>query len=137
MFSGNRVPLATVPDHHHHWTVEEANAALGYVGAKIDRLRTLVATMESPEAEQAYATAGVESGGGWPGRGPASAAVEVALIAQTLERLDIVIRDLDRGLIDFPSMRDGHQVYLCWLRDESRVSHWHDPAAGFGGRQPL
>jgi hypothetical protein len=126
-----------VPQHHRHWTVAEANAAIGYLGEKIDRLRTLIARMERPEAERGYATAGVEAGGGWPGREPAAAAVEVALIMQTLERLDIVIRDLDRGLIDFPAMRDGVEIYLCWLRDEPRVSHWHDPAAGFAGRQPL
>jgi Uncharacterized conserved protein (DUF2203) len=126
-----------VPEHHRHWTVEEANAALGYVGMKIDRLRELIALMEAPEAERGYAVAGVESGGGWPGREPAAAAVEVALIMQVLERLDIVIRDLDRGLIDFPSLRGGEEVYLCWLRDEPRVTHWHDPAGGFAGRRPL
>ena len=115
----------------------EANAALGYVGAKVDRLRELIARMEEPDLEEGYAIAGVEAGGGWPGREAASTALEVALELQLFERLDIVIRDLDRGLIDFPSLRDGDEVYLCWLREEPAVSHWHDGATGFAGRQPL
>jgi hypothetical protein len=126
-----------VHQHHHHWTVDEANAALAYVGAKVDRLRELIARMEEPDLEEGYAIAGVESGGGWPGREAASTALEVALVLQLFERLDIVIRDLDRGLIDFPSLRSGDEVYLCWLRDEPAVAHWHDGATGFTGRQPL
>ena len=54
--------------HHHHWTVAEANAALPYVGERLDRLRALIVRMEQPDMEEAYAIAGVESGGGWPGR---------------------------------------------------------------------
>jgi len=124
--------------HHHHWTVDEANAALPYVGSKVDRLRELIARMEQPDLEEGYAIAGVEAGGGWPGRAAAATAVEVALVLGMFDRLDIVIRDLDRGLIDFPSLRGGEEVYLCWLRDdEVRVGHWHDPATGFAGRQPL
>jgi hypothetical protein len=123
--------------HRHHWTVDEANSALGFVGAKVDRLRTLVERMQRPEAVDAYAVAGVETGGGWPGRDAAQDAVEVALTLQMLSRLDIVVRDLARGLIDFPSLRGGEEVYLCWLREEPRVEHWHDPAAGFAGRRPL
>ena len=49
----------------------------------------------------------------------------------------IIVQDLGRGLVDFPSHREGREIYLCWLRGEERVSHWHDTDAGFGGRQPL
>jgi hypothetical protein len=51
--------------------------------------------------------------------------------------LGIEIKDLDRGLVDFPSLRDGRVVYLCWLVSEPTVSYWHDVDAGFRGRQPL
>jgi hypothetical protein len=50
---------------------------------------------------------------------------------------DIVLRDIDRGLVDFPTIRDGREVYLCWQLGEESVSHWHDLESGFGGRQPL
>ena len=49
----------------------------------------------------------------------------------------IIVKDLGRGLVDFPSYREGRGVYLCWLRGEDRISHWHETDAGFGGRQPL
>ena len=44
-----------------------------------------------------------------------------------LEAVDVVLRDVDRGLIDFPSMRDGEEVYLCWLVDEREIGYWHEP----------
>jgi hypothetical protein len=48
-----------------------------------------------------------------------------------------VVRDIGRGLIDFPSIRDGEEVYLCWELTEDRVSWWHELDAGYPGRQPL
>jgi len=76
-------------------------------------------------------------GGAWPGRTHAEPAVEVVLTLDQLERLDVVIRDLDAGLVDFPALRGGEEVYLCWLVDEPEVRHWHAPGAGFPGRRPL
>jgi len=49
----------------------------------------------------------------------------------------ILVRDLGRGLVDFPSRRDGREVYLCWLRGEERIDYWHETNVGFTGRQPL
>jgi hypothetical protein len=64
--------------------------------------------------------------------------VELSRAAGELEAVDIVLRDVDRGLIDFPAMRDGAEVYLCWLIDEEEsIRFWHDPDAGFAGRRPL
>jgi hypothetical protein len=49
----------------------------------------------------------------------------------------ILVRDLGRGLVDFPSRREEREVYLCWLRGEERIDYWHETNVGFGGRQPL
>ena len=52
--------------------------------------------------------------------------------------MEIVLRDLERGLVVFPSMREGREVYLCWVeREEDEIAYWHDLEAGFAGRQPL
>jgi hypothetical protein len=54
-----------------------------------------------------------------------------------IEELDIEVKDLDTGLVDFFSLREGRIVYLCWAVDEPTVAYWHEINAGFGGRQPL
>ena len=49
----------------------------------------------------------------------------------------IVVRDIEQGLIDFPGLRGGRQIYLCWRLGEDAVNFWHDRETGFAGRQPL
>jgi hypothetical protein len=49
----------------------------------------------------------------------------------------IILRDAESGLIDFPSRRDGQDVFLCWRLGEERVEFWHGPESGFTGRRPL
>jgi hypothetical protein len=64
--------------------------------------------------------------------------LELREAAASLRELDIVLRDLDRGLIDFPSLRDGDEVYLCWVQtEEDAIRFWHDVDAGYAGRQAL
>ena len=65
-------------------------------------------------------------------------------LAQNLERLvqqvddeGIIVRDLGRGLVDFPAVREGREVYLCWTVDEAEISYWHEMNDGYTGRQPL
>ncbi|MGH2721992.1 MAG: DUF2203 domain-containing protein [Actinomycetota bacterium] len=49
----------------------------------------------------------------------------------------IQLKDLERGLVDFPSVRDGRPVLLCWLLGEPSVDFWHELSTGFAGRRPL
>jgi len=56
---------------------------------------------------------------------------------ETLQGLGIQVKDPARGLIDFPSERDGEIVELCWLHGEPAVSHWHRIGEGFAGRRPI
>jgi len=119
--------------HERHWTREQANALLPIVGATVRRLRDsrrrLLEREVSIDAEA--------SGGAWPGLEHARDSVAMALGLERLELLDIVVRDLERGLVDFPAVIDGREVYLCWLLDEPAVDHWHAIEAGFAGRRPL
>lgn len=68
-----------------------------------------------------------------------SATVErqIARVARAISELGIVIKDLDSGLIDFPALRDGRAIYLCWRLGEPRIAWWHEITAGFSGRMPL
>jgi hypothetical protein len=54
-----------------------------------------------------------------------------------LQALGVVVKDLDRGLIDFPHRREGREVYLCWEYGEERIDYWHETDSGYSGRQPL
>jgi hypothetical protein len=62
---------------------------------------------------------------------------KIQAAVRTIEGWGLQLKDINTGLIDFLSKRDGREVYLCWRYDEPRVAHWHDLDAGFAGRQPL
>ncbi len=56
---------------------------------------------------------------------------------QRIHALGCVLKDINQGLVDFPSRREGRQVFLCWKHGEEQVGFWHDAESGFAGRQPL
>lgn len=66
-----------------------------------------------------------------------SAAKELRAGFGELEGAGVELKDLDAGLLDFPSLRDGRVVYLCWLVSEPTIAFWHELDGGFAGRQPL
>ena len=49
----------------------------------------------------------------------------------------IIVRDVATGLVDFPSQREGREVFLCWIRGEEPIDFWHETNRGFAHRQPL
>jgi len=61
----------------------------------------------------------------------------VARAVEGLQRLGLLVKDLDRGLVDFPALREGLEVYLCWIDGEADIEFWHDLDAGYAGRQAL
>ncbi len=62
---------------------------------------------------------------------------EADAILATIVDIGCEIKDIEQGLVDFPSERQGRTVYLCWKLGEDRIEYWHELSAGFGGRQPL
>lgn len=54
-----------------------------------------------------------------------------------IKEMGVILKDADKGLCDFPYMRNGRVVYLCWHLGEDSIAYWHDIEAGFGGREPL
>jgi hypothetical protein len=123
--------------HSRHYTLEEANAALGWVQDAIASLRTAREGLSDEEAREALAEAGPQNGGGDPGRVVSEAFLQLRDALAQLQDAEIVLRDLDRGLVDFPALRDDREVYLCWLEGEDEIGYWHDLEAGFAGREPL
>ena len=123
--------------HARHYTVEEASELLPRLAGIIERMRVARNQLGDREARDALSEAGPTNGGGIPGRTVSQGFLELRDSMIELRELEVVLRDLDRALLDFPSLRDGREVYLCWQEGEDAIRFWHEPDAGFGGRQPL
>jgi hypothetical protein len=54
-----------------------------------------------------------------------------------IDELGITLREIETGLVDFPALVSGRQVWLCWRLGEGDVEWWHELSEGFGGRRPL
>jgi hypothetical protein len=125
--------------HERHYTIEQANAARGWVTERVQWIREARARLVAlgVRAGEAVAALDPQAGGSYPGREVARSLVELSRAIGELEAVGIILRDVDRGLVDFPAIRDGEEIYLCWLLDEAEIAFWHEPDAGFAGRQPL
>ena len=122
------------------FTVEEANSLLPSVKAIVKAIQRSHRRLISLEKAARHAAEGAELGGGGmtDGMHYAQLLVDLSLPTGQLEALGIQLKDYRQGLIDFPSMRDGRVVLLCWKADEGeQLEWWHDIEAGFAGRQPL
>jgi hypothetical protein len=122
------------------FSVEEANALIPTVRSILLRIQRTHRRVLSYREAAARAAEGAEQGGGGMTDGPqyVSLLIELFASAGELEVLGVQLKDQARGLIDFPSLRDGRVVLLCWLLGEGdQVEWWHDVEAGFAGRQPL
>jgi len=62
---------------------------------------------------------------------------EMETLIHRIQAMGVVIKDINAGLVDFPALREGREVYLCWRYGEEAVQFWHDLDAGFAGRQPV
>ena len=121
-----------------YFTVDEANALLprlttllhGMIAAR-ERIITDRPNWE-PVLEKAHT-----NGGGERAQKLYQDSSTIQTLLGEINEWGILIKDLDTGLVDFPHLRDGREVYLCWRMDEPRVAYWHDVDTGFAGRQPL
>jgi hypothetical protein len=128
-----------------YFTPTEANELLGTVRPLVDEMvahRRALAQAATRRAELSRLVAG--NGGGVDADDFASldeeatrAAAEIARLVSRIQGLGILVKDLDRGLVDFPAMRGDEEVLLCWELGEDEVGFWHGLEEGFAGRKPL
>ncbi len=123
--------------HTRHYTLEQATAALPWVQERIERLRSAREGLNDEEARAALSEAGPGNGGGGAGRVVSDAIMQMRSALLELQEMEVVLRDLERGLVDFPSLREGREVYLCWEEGEEEIGFWHELDAGHAGRQSL
>jgi hypothetical protein len=123
------------PAEGRRFDLAEANAMLPGLRESLDRMRQARGVILRSGERVKEASAG--DGGGTEANEYREAA---DLLRREVERLSeegIILRDVESGLVDFPSEREGRTVYLCWRLGEDRIRFWHDPESGFAGRRPL
>jgi hypothetical protein len=125
-----------------YFTIEQANSTLPLVRRIVGDLLQLHprwrAAVVAFETEQAAVTALGETDAARLARLEAGRlAGEIEACLEELEQVGCVFKGFDAGLVDFPSVLEGRDVYLCWQFDEPSVEHWHELDGGFAGRHPL
>ena len=122
---------------HKHYTREEARALLPQLRSWLARLSELRAQQAKLDERLAGLLApGCDLGGSLVSSWVRTLAEMQSLIMEFVQR-EIQIKDIERGLIDFPAIIGGREVFLCWEKDEDDIEFWHDLDAGFAGREPL
>lgn len=122
------------------FTVEEANALLPSVRLILRKIQLSRRRLAGYRDEAKLAAEGAELGGGGMEAGGLYAEI-ITNFTEEIAELDgigVQLKDFDRGLVDFPSLREGRVVLLCWqLGEGDQLEWWHDMDSGFGGRTPL
>jgi hypothetical protein len=122
------------------FTIEEANSLLPNVRSILGKIQKANRGLRKYKAQaQKAAEAGEQGGGGIP-NGTQYAQLVTVLTTEInqLEGLGVQLKDFERGLVDFPYLKDGRVVLLCWqLGEGDELEWWHDVDAGFAGRTPL
>jgi len=120
-----------------HFSPAEANALLPTLKPLLRRLRDAKDELTDEEVHEVLSDAAPANGGGEPGRRVGIAFLEVRRLLETLTGAGVVVKDVDRGLVDFPALIEDREVFLCWELGEDEVAHWHELEDGYGGRRPL
>ncbi len=98
------------------YSVDEARELLPQIRATLLRLAVERRRLESGDAEDAD---------------------DLRLLISHLESLGVVVRDLEAGLVDVPTLRDGEPAWLCWRLADPDIAFWHSTSEGFASRRPL
>ncbi len=122
----------------HYFTVDEANAALDVIRPL---LKEILGIRDEILTKQPEVWPAIERSAGNGGN------ATLSKIAEDFDRLDtlvhkvlatgVEVKDINSGLLDFPALRNGEEVLLCWKYGEDKVGFWHDKEAGYAGRRPI
>ncbi|MCX7915749.1 MAG: DUF2203 domain-containing protein [Verrucomicrobiae bacterium] len=121
-----------------HFTLEEARALLPKLRQLFRRLhrhRDAARELEAALGRRVRET-GADLGGAEVSELIRHSAALMEAFRQ-IQSLGVLIKDIDRGLVDFPHLRHGEEVFLCWELNEDDIEYWHDLDAGYAGREPL
>lgn len=121
-----------------YFSLEEANLILEIIRPLMGEIQKIRQNILATQPETWSAIECSAGNGGNPA---------MSRLVQSFDRLDYLlhriqetgaqVKDINTGLLDFPALRDEHEVYLCWQVGENQIESWHEIEAGFAGRQPI
>ena len=120
-----------------YYSVEEAQEMLPQIRAWFSEINALTGRIH--DTDQSFAPrvkAGEDLGGSQISQQFRDMARVHSILHEFQER-EIQVKDLQRGLIDFPALLDEQEIFLCWEHSENEITHWHNLESGFAGRKPL
>jgi len=121
-----------------YFTLQEANETLVTIRPLMDEVQTI---RQKILAKQPEAWPAIEKSAGNGGNRALSNMIQdfekLDALVHLIQDTGVLIKDINIGLLDFPALRDGREVYLCWQYGEGDIAFWHEVEAGFAGRQPI
>lgn len=121
-----------------YFTLQEAQRTLEYIRPMMEEV---VEICRGIIADQPEVWPAIERAAGNGGN------AALSRLARDFDQLDdllhrvqatgVLIKDIETGLLDFPALKDGREVYLCWKHGEDTIQYWHETDAGFAGRQRI
>jgi hypothetical protein len=121
-----------------YFTLQEANETLNLIRPLMDEVQAIRIKIlkNQPEAWPA-----MEKSAGNGGNRALSNMVQdfekFDALIHRIQDMDVLIKDINLGLLDFPALKDGREVYLCWQYGEGDIAFWHEVEEGYAGRQPI
>jgi hypothetical protein len=120
-----------------HYTRDEARALLPQLRLWLGRLHELRRKLDRDDNRAGQLLQSGQDIGGATVNEWVKTAIEMQRVLAEFERREIQLKDIDRGLLDFPALISGREVFLCWELDEDDIEYWHDLDTGYAGREKL
>lgn len=120
------------------FTLEEANSLIPKLRPLIKKVTLESNALLSLQEEIKKARSKANYGGGsYQGTAYLDHLAALTTAVNEVEKTGVLVKDYRTGLCDFPHLKEGRVIYLCWKMDEKEVNYWHEIDSGFAGRQPL
>ena len=125
-------------EHDRLFTLSEANHLIPQLNARLGSVRQAKAVLVRTKEDIRKASAQAQYGGG-SSVGPLyiSSLQQISTNLQAIHEMGVLVKDHEMGLCDFPHLRDGRVVFLCWKLGEQEVKWWHETSTGYKDRCPL
>ncbi|HET7439205.1 MAG TPA: DUF2203 domain-containing protein [Nitrospira sp.] len=125
-------------EHDRLFTLSEANHLIPQLNTRLTSVRQAKAVLTRTKEDIRKASARAEYGGGST-VGPLyiSSLQQISTNLQAIQEMGVLVKDLEMGLCDFPHLRDGRVVFLCWKFGEQEIKWWHETSTGYKDRCPL